>query len=74
MVELGDLDPSVSPDETARLLRRQLLGEHAPEDGPDAADRFAAKLVAEVEAARADGLTAEEIRAVWQRVEGKLGD
>ena len=73
LVELGDLDPAESPKDVARIVRRQLLGDEARDDR-DAAGRLASTLSAEVASARAEGLTAEEIRAVWQGVEAELGD
>ncbi len=74
MVALGDVDPAATPEDAARLIRRQLLGESVSAADPDAASRFATALTAEMESARAQGLTTQEIRQALQRVAAELED
>ncbi len=72
MVALGGVDPAAAPEDAARLIRRQLLGESVPEADPDAPTHFVTALTAEVESARAQGLSNQEIREALQRVAEKL--
>ncbi len=74
LVELDDVDPAESPDDAARRIRRQLLGEALPEERSGAPGRLMSALMAAVESAQAGGLTTEEIQATLQRVAAELGD
>jgi 3-oxoadipate enol-lactonase/4-carboxymuconolactone decarboxylase len=73
VVPLGDLDPTTSPDGVARLIRQQLLGEERSDDGLDARDRLLHRISAEVNAARAAGVPAAEIRELLRQVEETVG-
>ncbi len=74
MVALGDVDPAAAPEDAARLIRWQLLGESVPEADPDVASRFATALTAQAKSARAQGLTTQEIRKALREVAAELED
>ncbi len=72
VVALGELVPDEAPEEVARLIGTRLLGEEPPRDEPRS--RLLASLTAQVEAARADGVTTAEVRELLQQVEAALDD